>query len=115
MLNGLRPSVPLKMTSIICWLRRDFADISPRAQRIESEMFDLPHPFEPGIADVQPVLPRARKHRKVEIGGRNVGRQPAHQLVRVFANAGAVAQGRAVIDQRAHLFKSFGLSILYRI
>src|SRR5258708_6246289 len=38
------------MTSNICWLRRLLADISPRDQRIESAMFDFPHPFGPTIA-----------------------------------------------------------------
>ena len=34
------------------------------------------------------------------------------QLVRVLADAAALAQRGAVIDQDAHLFKSFRLSIL---
>src|SRR5258706_14694154 len=38
------------MTSIMCWLRRDLVDISPRAQRMASEILDFPQPFGPTTA-----------------------------------------------------------------
>src|SRR5580704_15720049 len=38
------------MTSIMCWLRRLLADISPKAQRIPSEILDFPQPFGPTTA-----------------------------------------------------------------
>ena len=38
--------------------------------------------------------------------------QRSDELVRVFADAAALAQGRPIIDQDAHLFKSFRVSIL---
>src|SRR5580704_14056812 len=38
------------MTSIMCWLRRLLADISPKAQRMPSEILDLPQPFGPTTA-----------------------------------------------------------------
>src|ERR1700689_4943937 len=50
MLNGLRPSVPLKITSAISPPRRALADCSPKTQRIASETLDLPQPFGPTIA-----------------------------------------------------------------
>src|SRR5438034_2558754 len=49
--TGLRPSVPLKMTSAISPPRRALADCSPSTHRIASEMFDLPHPFGPTMAE----------------------------------------------------------------
>ena len=76
---------------------------------------DPPHTAGFGVRNVEPVLPRARKHGKVEVGGGERRRQGPDELVRVFADARAVAQGGAVIDQRAHLCKSFVVSILYRI
>src|ERR1700709_147123 len=48
--KGLRPSVPLKITSAISPPRRALADCSPRTQRMASETFDLPQPFGPTIA-----------------------------------------------------------------
>src|SRR5947208_17023697 len=48
--KGLRPSVPLKMTSAISPPRKAFADCSPSTQRIASETFDFPHPLGPTIA-----------------------------------------------------------------
>src|SRR6266704_3052285 len=48
--SGLRPSVPLKITSAISPPRRALADCSPSTQRIASETFDLPHPLGPTIA-----------------------------------------------------------------
>lgn len=42
--------MPLNMTSIICWLRRLLADISPSDQRMASDIFDLPQPFGPTTA-----------------------------------------------------------------
>src|SRR3954470_21268832 len=48
--RGLRPSVPLKMTSAISPPRKALADCSPRTQRMASETLDLPHPFGPTIA-----------------------------------------------------------------
>src|SRR5882724_536924 len=48
--SGLRPSVPLKMTSAISPPRKAFADCSPSTQRIASDTFDLPHPLGPTIA-----------------------------------------------------------------
>src|ERR1700729_3739594 len=54
-----RLAVPLKITSIICWLRSDLADISPKAQRMESEILDLPQPFGPTTA----VIPASKSTR----------------------------------------------------
>src|ERR1051325_9799943 len=48
--SGLRPSVPLKMTSAISPPRNAFADCSPSTQRIASDAFDLPHPLGPTMA-----------------------------------------------------------------
>src|SRR5436190_24124351 len=48
--NGLRPSVPLKITSAISPPRSAFADCSPSTQRIASDTFDLPHPLGPTMA-----------------------------------------------------------------
>src|SRR5579859_6503414 len=48
--SGLRPSVPLKITSAISPPRRALADCSPSTQRIASETFDLPHPLGPTMA-----------------------------------------------------------------
>src|SRR5580765_2120932 len=48
--SGLRPSVPLKMTSAISPPRRALADCSPNTQRIESDTLDLPQPLGPTIA-----------------------------------------------------------------
>src|SRR5574341_792043 len=48
--SGLRPSVPLKMTSAISPPRRALADCSPNTQRMASETFDLPQPFGPTMA-----------------------------------------------------------------
>src|ERR1043165_3959651 len=47
---GLRPSVPLKMTSAISPPRNALADCSPRTQRMASDTLDLPHPLGPTIA-----------------------------------------------------------------
>ena len=47
MLNGLRESVPLKMTSAISPPRRALADCSPSTQRMASDTLDLPQPFGP--------------------------------------------------------------------
>src|SRR5437879_12689594 len=48
--TGLRPSVPLKITSAISPPRSALADCSPSTQRIASETFDLPHPLGPTMA-----------------------------------------------------------------
>src|SRR5579863_7156568 len=48
--RGLRPSVPLKMTSAISPPRRALADCSPKTQRMASETLDLPQPFGPTMA-----------------------------------------------------------------
>src|SRR5207247_341640 len=48
--RGLRPSVPLKITSAISPPRNALADCSPRTQRMASETFDLPQPLGPTIA-----------------------------------------------------------------
>src|SRR5882762_5532054 len=48
--SGLRPSVPLKITSDISPPRSALADCSPRTQRIASDTLDLPHPFGPTMA-----------------------------------------------------------------
>src|SRR5215831_12724321 len=48
--NGLRPSVPLKITSAISPPRRALADCSPSTQRIASDTLDLPHPLGPTMA-----------------------------------------------------------------
>src|ERR1041385_4087453 len=49
-LLGLRPSVPLKITSAISPPRSALADCSPSTQRMASETFDLPQPFGPTMA-----------------------------------------------------------------
>src|SRR5438105_4421306 len=48
--KGLRPSVPLKITSAISLPRKALADCSPSTQRIASDTLDLPHPLGPTIA-----------------------------------------------------------------
>src|SRR4030095_4750666 len=48
--RGLRPSVPLKITSAISPPRSALADCSPSTQRIASETFDLPQPLGPTMA-----------------------------------------------------------------
>src|SRR5256714_15295938 len=48
--SGLRPSVPLKITSAISPPRRALADCSPSTHLIASDTFDLPHPLGPTIA-----------------------------------------------------------------
>src|SRR5829696_3042411 len=48
--KGLRPSVPLKMTSAISPPRSALADCSPKTQRIASDTLDLPHPLGPTMA-----------------------------------------------------------------
>ena len=48
--SGLRPSVPLKITSAISPPRNALADCSPRTQRMASETFDLPQPLGPTMA-----------------------------------------------------------------
>src|SRR5438045_9473710 len=48
--SGLRPSVPLKITSAISPPRSALADCSPSTQRIASETFDLPQPLGPTMA-----------------------------------------------------------------
>src|SRR4051794_15353802 len=48
--TGLRPSVPLKITSAISPPRKALADCSPSTQRIASDTFDLPHPLGPTMA-----------------------------------------------------------------
>ena len=47
---GRRVSAPSKITSCILPPRSAFALCSPSTQRIESAMFDLPHPFGPTTA-----------------------------------------------------------------
>src|SRR5213078_2364050 len=44
---GLRPSVPLKITSAISPPRSALADCSPNTQRTASETLDFPQPFGP--------------------------------------------------------------------
>src|SRR5215471_18777184 len=48
--NGLRPSVPLNITSAISPPRKALADCSPSTQRIASDTLDLPHPLGPTMA-----------------------------------------------------------------
>src|SRR5436190_21244076 len=48
--RGLRPSVPVKMTSAISPPRSALADCSPSTQRMASETLDLPQPFGPTMA-----------------------------------------------------------------
>ncbi len=47
---GLRPSVPLKITSAISPPRRALADCSPSTQRMASDTLDLPQPLGPTMA-----------------------------------------------------------------
>src|SRR5438477_6628704 len=74
---------------------------------------DSTHTRKIRVLNPQPVLPGAREEGQVERAGVEGGRHRPYELVRIFADAAALAQGRAIIDQRAHLFKSFRLSILY--
>src|SRR6058998_1198192 len=48
--NGLRPSVPLKITSAISPPRSALADCSPSTQRTASDTLDLPQPLGPTMA-----------------------------------------------------------------
>lgn len=48
--RGRTVSVPLKMTSVMVLLRRDFGDCSPRTQRMASETLLLPQPLGPTMA-----------------------------------------------------------------
>ena len=63
---------------------------------------------------IRVVEPRRSRHEleKMVRSSVFVLRQRLDELVRIFADAGPLAQGRPVIDQDAHLFKSFRLSIL---
>ena len=47
---GLRPSVPVKITSAISPPRKALADCSPSTQRMASETLDLPQPLGPTMA-----------------------------------------------------------------
>src|SRR5258708_39941705 len=47
---GLRPLVPLKMTSAISPPRSALADCSPSTQRTASDTLDLPQPLGPTMA-----------------------------------------------------------------
>src|SRR6185436_8298649 len=58
--SGLRPSVPLKITSAISPPRSVLADCSPNTQRMASDTLDLPQPLGPTMA----VMP-GRKLREV--------------------------------------------------
>src|SRR6476646_6104542 len=62
------------------------------------------------------IFPRARKQCELERAnrafGRKFGEQCARQLVCVLANAAALAQRGTIVDQDAHLCKSFRVSIL---
>ena len=65
----------------------------------------------------QPILPRAREERQRRAARwpRPADTRPSSardELVRVLADAAALAQRRPIVDQDAHLFKSFRLSIL---
>src|SRR5205807_8992838 len=48
--TGLRPSVPLKITSAISPPRSALADCSPSTHRIASETLDFPQPLGPTMA-----------------------------------------------------------------
>src|SRR5947208_682373 len=48
--SGLRPSVPLKITSAISPPRNALADCSPSTQRTASSTLDFPQPLGPTIA-----------------------------------------------------------------
>ena len=72
---------------------------------------------ERGAAEIavgyQTILPRAREQDQFERAA--IGRERdkrARQPVRVFADAGPLAQRRPVIEEDAHLCKSFRASIL---
>jgi hypothetical protein len=59
---------------------------------------------------LQAILPRARKQRQRQRGGRvggGQGQERADQLVGVLPGAARFAQRGTIIDQDAHLFKSF--------
>ncbi len=58
----------------------------------------------------EPVLPRAGKERRLQLEtrlGGGQGGECADELVRVFARAAPLPQRGTIVDQNAHLFKSF--------
>ncbi len=65
---------------------------------------------------VEAILPGTGKSRELQrrCGPRckHLCERP-HELVRVLADAAALAKRRPVVDQDAHLFKSFRISILF--
>ena len=66
-------------------------------------------------SDGQAILPRAREERQrraAAAASRRGATSARDELMRVFADAAAFAQRRTVVDQDAHLFKSFRVSIL---
>src|SRR5438445_3942893 len=89
---GLRPSVPLKMTSAISPPRKALADCSPRTQRMASETFDLPQPFGPtiavtpgwklsGVLSANDLNPRTVKFlRYMSLKAENIQRDPSFEV-----------------------------------
>ena len=65
-----------------------------------------------GSGRLQPVLPRTREEGEVEPPVRMIGGQRADELAGVLPDAGGVPERRPIIDEDAHLCKSFRLSIL---
>ena len=67
------------------------------------------------ISRVQAVFPRTGESGQLDAGRARTrirAEQSLDELVCIFADTGAMAQRGAVVDQDAHLFKSFRLSIL---
>src|ERR1051326_6569973 len=85
---GLRPSVPLKMTSAISPPRSALADCSPRTQRMASETFDLPQPLGPTMA-VMPGMKLSEVLSAKDLNPRTV------RFLRYIAGEGLNATGRS--------------------
>ena len=63
----------------------------------------------------QPILPGAREQGEIDRTApvrRNTGEQRADQLMRVLADAAPLPQRGTIVDEYAHLCKSFRISIL---
>src|SRR5215472_12165150 len=106
--SGLRPSVPLKITSAISPPRSALADCSPKTQRIASEMFDLPQPFGPTIAvtpgrklsvvlSAKDLNPKAVKFLRYMLGGKKSQEQSGSK-VKTHYIVGQMEPGALLIE-----------------
>ena len=70
-------------------------------------------PFEARVA-AHTILPRTRKQGQVEgdVSRRRRLQQRSGELVSVFADAAPLAERRTIVEEDAHLCKSFRVSIL---